>query len=221
VTVGKDKTTIIDGKGEESAIESRIEELAAQVEGSSSEFEREQLQGRLAKMCGGVSIIHVGGLNETELNEKKDRVDDALHATKAAQEEGIVPGGGAALLYARQSIKQDSIGAGIVYKACGKPFEQILINAGHDSVGAQMLGRYKLVESGNSSWTGYNIKNDEVVDMKEAGIIDPTKVTRVALENAAAVAGTVLLTECIVVNEPEKEKDPTANNMMAYPSHMS
>ena len=227
VTVGKDKTTIIDGKGEESAIESRIEELAAQVEGSSSEFEREQLQGRLAKMCGGVSIIHVGGLNETELNEKKDRVDDALHATKAAQEEGIVPGGGAALLYARQSItgvigaKNDSIGAEIVYKACGKPFEQILINAGHDSVGAQMLGRYKLVESGNDSWTGYNIKTDEVVDMKKAGIIDPTKVTRVALENAAAVAGTVLLTECIVVNEPEKEKDPTANNMMAYPSHMS
>ena len=223
VTVGKDKTTIIDGKGEESAIESRIEELAAQVEGSSSEFEREQLQGRLAKMCGGVSIIHVGGLNETELNEKKDRVDDALHATKAAQEEGIVPGGGAALLYARQSIsgvvgaKNDSIGAEIVYKACGKPFEQILINAGHDSVGAQMLGRYKLVESGNNSWTGYNIKTDEVVDMKEAGIIDPTKVTRVALENAAAVAGTVLLTECIVVNEPKEEKqqqiDPSMMGM--------
>ena len=221
VTVGKDKTTIIDGKGEESAIESRIEELAAQVEGSSSEFEREQLQGRLAKMCGGVSIIHVGGLNETELNEKKDRVDDALHATKAAQEEGIVPGGGAALLYARQSIKQDSIGAGIVYKACGKPFEQILINAGHDSVGAQMLGKYQLVDGGNDTWAGYDLKNAEIVDMKKAGIIDPTKVTRVALENAAAVAGTVLLTECIVVNEPEKEKDPTANNMMAYPSHMS
>ena len=227
VTVGKDKTTIIDGKGEESAIESRIEELAAQVEGSSSEFEREQLQGRLAKMCGGVSIIHVGGLNETELNEKKDRVDDALHATKAAQEEGIVPGGGAALLYARQSItgvigaKNDSIGAEIVYKACGKPFEQILINAGHDSVGAQMLGRYKLVESGNNSWTGYNIKTDEVVDMKEAGIIDPTKVTRVALENAAAVAGTVLLTECIVVNEPVDPKNininPPAQNMMGMP----
>jgi chaperonin GroEL len=221
VTVGKDKTTIIDGKGEESAIESRIEELAAQVEGSSSEFEREQLQGRLAKMCGGVSIIHVGGLNETELNEKKDRVDDALHATKAAQEEGIVPGGGAALLYARQSIDNCSIGAEIVYKACGKPFEQILINAGHDSVGAQMLGRYKLVESGNSSWTGYNIKTDEVVDMKEAGIIDPTKVTRVALENAAAVAGTVLLTECIVVNEPVDPKNininPPAQNMMGMP----
>ena len=148
------------------------------------------------------------------MNEKKDRVDDALHATKAAIEEGIVPGGGAALLYARESItgvigaKNDSIGAEIVYKACGKPFEQILINAGHDGVQAQMLGKYQLVESGNDTWAGYNIKTDKVVDMKKAGIIDPTKVTRVALENAAAVAGTVLLTECIVVNEPEEDKQP-------------
>ena len=205
-TIGKDKTTIIDGKGDEEAINSRASELANQVEGSESEFEREQLQSRLAKMCGGVSIIHVGGHNETEMNEKKDRVDDALHATKAAIEEGIVPGGGAALLYARQAINNCNIGSEIVYKACGKPFEQILINAGHDSVKAQMIGRYKLVESGNNTWNGYNIKTDKVVDMKESGIIDPTKVTRVALENAAAVAGTVLLTECIVVNEPKEDK---------------
>ena len=205
-TIGKDKTTIIDGKGDEEAINKRIAELAAQVEGSESEFEREQLQSRLAKMCGGVSIIHVGGHNETEMNEKKDRVDDALHATKAAIEEGIVPGGGAALLYARQAINNCNIGSEIVYKACGKPFEQILINAGHDSVKSQMIGRYDLVESGNNTWAGYNIKTDEVVDMKETGIIDPTKVTRVALENVAAVAGTVLLTECIVVDEPEEEK---------------
>ena len=205
-TIGKDKTTIIDGKGNEEAINGRASELANQVEGAESEFEREQLQSRLAKICGGVSIIHVGGLNETEMNEKKDRVDDALHATKAAQEEGIVPGGGAALLYARESITKDNIGAEIVYTSCGKPFEQILINAGHDSVQAQMLGRYKLVESGNNTWAGYNIKTDEIVDMKESGIIDPTKVTRVALENAAAVAGTVLLTECIVVNEPKEDK---------------
>jgi chaperonin GroEL len=205
-TISKDKTTIIDGKGDEEAINKRIEELAHQVEGSESEFEREQLQSRLAKMCGGVSIIHVGGRNETEMNEKKDRVDDALHATKAAIEEGIVPGGGSALLYARESIDNCNIGAEIVYKACGKPFEQILINAGHDPVKAQMLGRYSLVESGNGTWAGYNIKTDKVVDMKESGIIDPTKVTRVALENAAAVAGTVLLTECIVVNEPKDDK---------------
>ena len=219
VTVGKDKTTIIDGKGNEDDINGRIEELAHQVEGASSEFEREQLQNRLAKVCGGVSIIHVGGHNETEMNEKKDRVDDALHATKAAQEEGIVPGGGAALLYARESIDNCSIGAEIVYKSCGKPFEQILINAGHDSVGAQMIGKYKLVDSGNDTWAGYDIKNDEIVNMKESGIIDPTKVTRVALENAAAVAGTVLLTECIVVNEPEEENkkpqmDPSMMGMM-------
>ena len=205
-TIGKDKTTIIDGKGDEEAINKRIEELAHQVEGSESEFEREQLQSRLAKMCGGVSIIHVGGRNETEMNEKKDRVDDALHATKAAIEEGIVPGGGAALLYARESINNNNIGSEIVYKSCGKPFEQILINAGHESVEAQMLGRYKLVENGSNTWAGYNIKTDKVVDMKESGIIDPTKVTRVALENAAAVAGTVLLTECIIVNEPKEDK---------------
>ena len=224
-TISKTQTTIIDGKGDEDTINKRIEELAHQVEGSESEFEREQLQSRLAKMCGGVSIIHVGGRNETEMNEKKDRVDDALHATKAALEEGIVPGGGAALLYARESItgvigaKNDSIGAEIVYKACGKPFEQILINAGHDSVKSQMLGRYRLVESGDDTWAGYNIKTDKIVNMKEAGIIDPTKVTRVALESAAAVAGTVLLTECIVVDEPKKESkqpqmDPSMMGMM-------
>ena len=212
-TISKTTTTIIDGKGDEDTINKRIEELAHQVEGSESEFEREQLQSRLAKMCGGVSIIHVGGRNETEMNEKKDRVDDALHATKAAIEEGIVPGGGAALLYAREilpvSTKCDQkVGAEIVYKACGKPFEQILINAGYDSVQAQMIGKYRLVESGDNTWKGYNIKTDDVTNMKESGIIDPTKVTRVALENAAAVAGTVLLTECIVVNEPEEDKQP-------------
>ena len=213
-TISKTQTTIIDGKGDEDTINKRIEELAHQVEGSESEFEREQLQSRLAKMCGGVSIIHVGGRNETEMNEKKDRVDDALHATKAAIEEGIVPGGGSALLYARESINNCNIGAEIVYKACGKPFEQILINAGHDSVKAQMLGKYQLIESGNDTWAGYNIKTEKVVNMKESGIIDPTKVTRVALENAAAVAGTVLLTECIVVNEPKEDKQPQMDPSM-------
>ena len=208
VTITKDKTTIIDGKGDEEKVNSRIDNLTNQVESADSDFEKEQLQNRLARLCGGVSIIHVGGYTETEMNEKKDRVDDALNATKAAIEEGIVPGGGTALLYARESIDQCDIGAGIVYKACGKPFEQILINAGHDSVGAQMLGKYQLVESGDDHWSGYNLKEGKVVNMKDAGIIDPTKVTRVALENAAAVAGTVLLTECIVVNEPKEDKSP-------------
>jgi|TARA_B110000259_G_scaffold185976_1_gene236156 chaperonin GroEL len=211
-TIDKEKTTIIDGKGNEEAINNRINELSDQIDAAESDFEKEQLQNRLARIAGGVSIIHVGGYTEIEMNEKKDRVDDALHATKAAIEEGIVPGGGAALLYAREIIPATSgcnknIGAEIVYKACGKPFEQILINAGHDSVGAQMLGKYQLVDSGNDTWAGYNIKKGTVVNMKKEGIIDPTKVTRVALENAAAVAGTVLLTECIVVNEPKDEKE--------------
>ena len=212
VTVTKEETTIIDGKGNEDAINTRIEELQTQIEKSTTPFETEQLQNRLAKMVGGVSIIHVGGLTETELREKKDRVDDALNATQAALEEGIVPGGGAALLYARQKIDISTTGGQIVYQACGKPFEQILVNAGYDSTDAQMIGKYQLLESGNSEWSGFNLKTEEVVDMKEAGIIDPTKVTRTALENAASVAGTILLTECVVVEHPEK-KDPSPDEM--------
>ena len=212
ITVTKEETTIIDGKGNEDAINTRIEELQTQIEKSTTPFETEQLQNRLAKMVGGVSIIHVGGLTETELREKKDRVDDALNATQAALEEGIVPGGGAALLYARQKIDVSTTGGQIVYQACGKPFEQILVNAGYDSTDAQMIGKYQLLESGNSEWSGFNLKTEEVVDMKEAGIIDPTKVTRTALENAASVAGTILLTECVVVEHPEK-KDPSPDEM--------
>tara|TARA_R110002073_G_scaffold67544_1_gene168271 strand:- start:1100 stop:2731 length:1632 start_codon:yes stop_codon:yes gene_type:complete len=216
VTISKEKTTIIDGKGEESTVKQRLEELTSQIDEAQSSFEMEKLQERLAKMAGGVSIIHVGGYTETEMNEKKDRVDDALHATKAAIEEGIVPGGGAALLYAREAIPKckSCIGARIVYNACGKPFEQILVNAGKDSVDAQMIGRYKLVETGNNTWAGYNIKTGAVVDMKKEGIIDPTKVTRTALENAASVAGTVLLTECIVVDEPKDDKQPQMDPSM-------
>ena len=204
VTITKEETTIVDGKGTEEAIDQRVSELQSQIEKADTPYAIEQLQDRLAKMVGGVSIIHVGGYNETEMSETKDRVDDALHATKAALEEGIVPGGGAALLYAREGIKDiDSIGAQIVYQACGKPFEQILVNAGYSSTDAQMIGKYKLVESGDGVWDGYNLKTEEVVNMKEAGIIDPTKVTRTALENAASVAGTLLLTECTLVPHPE------------------
>jgi len=210
VTISKEKTTIIDGRGDEESVKQRLEELTTQIDKAQSSFETEKLQERLAKMAGGVSIIHVGGYTETEMNEKKDRVDDALHATKAAIEEGIVPGGGAALLYAREAIPVSTkcnkcIGADIVYKSCGKPFEQILVNAGKDSVEAQMVGKYNLVDSGNDTWAGFNIKTGLVSNMKKDGIIDPTKVTRTALENAAAVAGTVLLTECIVVNEPKED----------------
>ena len=211
VTVTKEQTTIVDGKGETERIEARIEALQQQIEQAGSPFEVEKLQERLSKFVGGVGIIHVGGNTETEMKEKKDRVDDALNATKAAIEEGIVPGGGAALLYARESITSDSIGAQIVYKACGKPFEQILINAGYSSTDAQMIGKYRLVDSGNDIWAGYNLKTEEVVNMKEAGIIDPAKVTRTALENAASVAGTILLTECTIVDqvkEGNNEIDP-------------
>ena len=215
VTINKEQTTIVDGKGDEEAINTRVENLQSQIEKSTTPFETEQLQNRLAKMVGGVSIIHVGGYNETEMGEKKDRVDDALHATKAALGEGIVPGGGAALLYAREAITYDksdedgiNLGKQIVFKACGKPFEQILINAGYSSADAQMIGKYKLVESGNNTWAGYNIKTREIVDMKEAGIIDPSKVTRTALENAASAAGTLLLTECVIVQHPDSDAQP-------------
>ncbi len=212
VTVEKDSTTIVDGKGTEEAIESRVEELQYQIDNADTAYAIEQLQNRLAKMVGGVSIIHVGGHNETEMQEKKDRVDDALHATKAALQEGIVPGGGAALLYARDSIDSSTIGGQIVHEACGKPFEQILVNAGYDSTNAQMIGKYQLIESGNSIWAGFDLKTEEVVDMKKSGIIDPAKVTRTALENAAAVAGTLLLTECTIVAHPDQEV-PTPDAM--------
>ena len=208
VTVTKDQTTIVDGKGEVESIEKRIEELTTQIDKSTTPFEKEQLQNRLAKFVGGVAIIHVGGNTETEMLEKKDRVDDALHATKAAIEEGIVPGGGAALLYASSGIEPDSIGAEIVKQACAKPFNQILTNAGYDETDAKILA-HGLINSGNDTWAGFNIKTEETVDMREAGIIDPTKVTRLALENAASVAGTVLLTECTLT----QDKDSHAEKM--------
>ena len=218
VTVEKEKTTIVDGKGGIESIEARIEELQQQIEQATTPFETEKLQERLAKFVGGVAIIHVGGNTETEMKEKKDRVDDALHATKAAIEEGIVPGGGTALLYVSNGLKADITGAQIVVEACAVPFNQILVNAGFDNVKGQILAD-QLCNSGNDAWAGFNIKTDKVVDMKKAGIIDPTKVARTALENAASVAGTVLLTECTVVNEPEEDNkqpqiDPSMMGMM-------
>ena len=212
VTITKEETTIVDGKGNEESINQRVGELQTQIEKSDTPFITEQLQNRLAKMVGGVSIIHVGGMTEVEMREKKDRVDDALHATKAALEGGIVPGGGAALLYAREAINNAGIGSQIVYEACGKPFEQILLNAGYTPTDAQMIGKYQLVDAKKDAWTGYNLKTEEVVNMKEAGILDPTKVTKTALENAASVAGTILLTECVVVDHPSQDA-PTPDAM--------
>ena len=217
ITVEKEQTTIVDGKGGIEQIEARIKELQQQIDKATTPFETEKLQERLAKFVGGVAIIHVGGNTETEMKEKKDRVDDALHATKAAIEEGIVPGGGTALLYASSGLEAKTTGAQIVIEACDKPFSQILVNAGFTEVKGQILAD-NLVNSGNDTWAGFNIKTEEIVDMKKAGIIDPTKVARAALQNAASVAGTVLLTECTVVDEPsddnkQQQMDPMMGMM--------
>jgi len=212
VNVTKEQTTIVDGKGETERIETRIEELQQQIEQAGSPFAVEKLQERLAKFVGGVAIVHVGGNTETEMKETKDRVDDALNATKAAIEEGIVPGGGTALLYAKDSIKGNDIGAEIVKQACSQPFTQILMNAGWDEVDGRIMAD-NLINTGKNAWTGFNIKTMKKVNMKEAGIIDPAKVTRTALENAASVAGTILLTECTVVDSPSDDSSPQIDPM--------
>jgi len=211
VTVTKDQTTIVDGKGESERIQTRIEELQQQIEKAKTPFEQEKLQERLAKFVGGVAIIHVGGNTETEVKEKKDRVDDALQATKAAIEEGIVPGGGSALLYAREAItNKNTVGGNIVFKACASPFMKILSNAGYEEMESyQVINNLFNVRD---NWRGYDLETQKFVDMKQAGIIDPTKVTRTAIENAASVAGTILLTECTVVDKPEDNKQ---DDMMA------
>lgn len=213
VTVTKDQTTIVDGKGQSERIQTRIEELQQQIEKAKTPFEQEKLQERLAKFVGGVAIIHVGGNTETEVKEKKDRVDDALQATKAAIEEGIVPGGGSALLYAREAItNKDTVGGNIVFKACASPFMKILTNAGYEEMESYQVINNLFVVRDN--WRGYNLETQKFVDMKEAGIIDPTKVTRTAIENAASVAGTILLTECTVVDKPEETKQDDMMNGM-------
>lgn len=214
VTVGKDDTTIVDGKGTEEAITKRIEELKEQIENTNSPYEIEILQDRLAKLIGGVAMIHVGGHTEVEMKEKKDRVDDALHATKAALQEGILPGGGIALLNASaylQDILEGDLtnhpdqekGINIIIKALQKPFKQILLNAGEpvDIIEERIDYIYS-----NHDWTGFNPRTGEYVNMLEEGIIDPTKVTRLALENAASVAGTMLITECVITNLKTKDK---------------
>ena len=193
-TVTKEQTTIVDGKGGVSEIEARVEELQSQIEKATTPYETEQLQNRLSKFVGGVAIVHVGGNTETEMLEKKDRVDDALHATKAALDEGIVPGGGVALLYAAQNLDPQTIGEKIVVEACSKPFIQILVNAGYDKVQGQILAND--LSKGNNIWDGIDVDSGEITNFREKGVIDPTKVTRLALLNAASVAGTVLLTEC-------------------------
>ena len=217
VNITKEQTTIVDGKGETERIEARIEALQQQIDQAGSPFEVEKLQERLAKFVGGVAIVHVGGNTETEMREKKDRVDDALNATKAAIEEGIVPGGGSALLYAREAITttegESGIGSRIVYQACGKPFSQILTNAGYAEVQSMILANTLTNSVDGDVWIGYNLKTESMVNMKESGIIDPAKVTRTALENAASVAGTILLTECTIVDSPSDNSSPQIDPM--------
>ena len=208
-TITKESTTIVDGAGESEAIEALCTELQSQIHNSTSPFETEKLQERLAKLTGGVAVVHVGGNTETEMRERKDRVDDALQATKAAIEEGIIPGGGVALLRSSMNVKSNplnddqKIGCQITNDALRKPFLQILTNAGvQDIHGIE----FKTKGSRNQN-VGYNIKTGKYEDFPEAGIIDPTKVTRCALENAASIAGTILLTECTIVNKPEEGEE--------------
>ena len=212
VTISKDTTTIVDGKGDDTKIGARIDELMEQIELAKTPFEKEKLQERLAKFVGGISIVHVGGNTETEVKERKDRFDDALNATKAAIEEGIVPGGGVALLHMRDLIEVNDIGSQIVYEACSAPLKKILSNAGVEQEKIyQIMNDIK----SETSWMGYDLQSEKVVNMKEAGIIDPAKVTRTALENAASVAGTILLTECTIVDKPEdKNSTPDYGGMM-------
>jgi len=209
VTVTKEQTTIVDGAGDEDAIERLCAELQSQIENSSSPFETEKLQERLAKLTGGVAVVHVGGNTETEMKERKDRVDDALQATKAAIEEGIIPGGGVALLRSSNMVTCDvanedqQIGCNIMQNALRKPFRQILKNAGIEDTHRV---EFSTTSTENIN-VGYNIKTGKFDDFLKSGIIDPTKVTRCALENAASIAGTILLTECTVVNKPEEKQE--------------
>jgi len=219
VTVGKENTTLIDAQGTEEAIEARVDEIRSQIDESNSPYEIEKLQERLASFIGGVAIVHVGGHTEVEMKEKKDRVDDALHATKAALEEGILPGGGIALLNASKmlsseigsiSTEDEQTGFDIIIQATEKPFYQILENAGYTK--SETGDIEESVITRGSSWTGYNPRSKKIVDMFDSGIIDPTKVTRLALENAASVAGTMLITETVVSNIKQNEDkgiDPT------------
>ena len=207
VEITKDETTIIDGDGEKDLIEARAAQIRKQIEETSSDYDREKLQERLAKLSGGVAVLRVGGASEVEVKEKKDRIDDALNATRAAVKEGVVAGGGVALLYSAKvldSLKPENqdqkVGIDIIRKATQAPIRQIAENAGVD--GAVVAG--KLLESTDTNF-GYNAQSGEYTDMVKAGIIDPTKVVRTALQDAASVGGLLITTEAMVTEAPQKE----------------
>ncbi len=209
ISVDKDDTTIIEGGGTEESIKARIKQIKNQIEDTTSDYDKEKLQERLAKLAGGVAVIRVGAATETELKEKKARVEDAMHATKAAVEEGIVPGGGIALLKSIKTLKDlklegdMQLGVNILVKALESPLRQIAVNAGYE--GATVVEK---VKNSKEKYYGFDALNEQYTDMIAAGIIDPTKVVRIALQNAASVAGLLLTTEGLVSEIPEQEKHP-------------
>src|SRR5512134_331262 len=210
VTIDKDNSTIVEGYGDPKKIEARVKQIKAQIEETTSDYDREKLQERLAKIVGGVAVINVGAATETEMKEKKARVEDALHATRAAVEEGIVPGGGVALLRCVSALKamkldnhDQNVGIDIIRRALEEPIRQIVNNAGGEA--SVVVGKVREDKNVNA---GYNAATEEYVDMIKAGIIDPTKVSRTALQNAASVAGLMLTTEVMVTDIPEEKKEP-------------
>ncbi len=210
VIIDKDNTTVVEGAGKKSAIEGRIAQIRAQIEDTTSDYDREKLQERLAKLAGGVAVVKVGAATEVEMKEKKARVEDALHATRAAVEEGIVPGGGVALIRASAGLgnlrvsEDEKVGVRIVQKALEEPARWIASNAGAD--GAVVLDKVK----GGKGAFGFNAATEEFEDLVKAGIVDPTKVVRTALQNAASVAGLLITTEAMIADKPEKKKDAPA-----------
>jgi chaperonin GroEL len=211
IRIDKESTTIIDGAGKKEDIEARVQQIKAQIEETTSDYDREKLQERLAKLAGGVAVIRVGGSTEIEVKEKKDRVDDAMHATRAAVEEGIVPGGGTALLRAKAAVSKlqsdnpdVKAGISIVMRALEAPIRQIAENAGVE--GSTVVG--KINDNTSSDTFGFNAQTEEFVDMLQAGIVDPAKVVRTALQNAASVAGLLVTTEAMVAEAPKRESGP-------------
>src|SRR3954452_24724450 len=211
VTIDKENTTVVEGDGKQVDIQGRVNQIRRQIEETTSDYDREKLQERLAKLAGGVAVINVGAATETEMKEKKARVEDALHATRAAVEEGIVPGGGVALLRAQKALDgltlddhDEQVGVSIVRRALEEPIRQIANNAGVE--GSIVVAKVR--ESESASY-GYNARTDEYEDLVQSGVIDPTKVTRTALQNAASIAGLLLTTESVVVERPEKDKAPS------------
>jgi chaperonin GroEL len=208
ITIDKDNTTIVEGAGKSKEIEGRVKQIRTQVEETTSDYDREKLQERLAKLVGGVAVIKVGAATETEMKEKKARVEDAMHATKAAVEEGIVPGGGVALLRSTKAVEaiqatgDEAVGVSIIKRALEEPLRQISMNAGHE--GAVVVARVRETKVAEE---GFNAQTEKYENLVEAGVIDPTKVVRSALQNAASIASLLLTTEALVSEIPEEKDD--------------